>query len=155
MNKRQNQLWLRQLDEKLLALASLKSVPPPRKGWISEIRRALGMSAAQLAHRLGVSRPAVSQHEKAEVDGGITLNSLRKMASALECDLVYALVPQAQLEDVVREQARRVAVRMHASVAHSMQLEKQDVPQEETARQIEDLAQQLTVERPRSLWDEH
>ena len=150
----QDQLKLRHLSAKLTPLASLRGVHPPRQGWISEIRRALGMSATQLASRLNVSRPAVSQYEKREVDGSITLQTLRNAASALECELVYALVPRTRLEDMLEKQARRVATQMVLRAAHSMRLEQQDVSKRETAKQIEDLTQQLLLERPRSLWDE-
>jgi predicted DNA-binding mobile mystery protein A len=112
------------------------------------------MSAAQLASRLNVSRPAVSQYEKGEVDGSITLQTLRNAASALGCELVYALVPRTQLEDMLEKQARRVATQIVQRAAHSMHLEQQDVSKRETAKQIEDLTQQLLLERPRSLWDE-
>lgn len=147
-------LKLRQLSKKLMRLDSLRSMPPPRKGWISEIRRALGMSAEQLARRLNVSQPAVSQYEKGEADNSITLQTLRNVASALECDLAYALVPRMKLEDMLETQARRIAMKMMERVSHTMRLEQQGVSQEETDRQIADLTQQLLADRPRSLWDE-
>ena len=147
-------LKLRQLNAKIQRLTSLTNLKPPAKGWISEVRRALGMSARQLATRLGVSQPAVSQFEKGEIDGTITLESLRKAAAALECDLVYALVPRDSLEDIRERQAHGVATRMVERVAHSMRLEKQDVSEEATAKQIDELAQQLLAGPARSLWDE-
>ena len=154
MHFQRDQLKLRHLSAKLTPLASLRGAHPPRQGWISEIRRALGMSAAQLARRLNVSRPAVSQYEKGEVDGSLTLQTLRTAASALGCELVYALVHRTRLEDMLEKQARRVATQMVLRAAHSMRLEQQDVSKRETAKQLEDLTLQLLLERPRSLWDE-
>ena len=153
MSLQRDRLQTRQLSRKLAMFDDLKSMPPPSKGWISEIRRALGMSARQLAARLSVSQPAVSQYETGEVSGTITLETLEKAAAALGCHLVYALVPPVSLEDLLHRQARRVATKMIERTAHSMHLEQQDVSEEETKKQIEDLTQQLLADRPRTLWD--
>ncbi len=148
------QLRVRQLSAKLKPFADLKGVQPPRKGWIRTIRSVLGMSGSQLARRLAVSQPAVSQFEKAESDGSISLDTLHKVAAALECELVYALVPRAPLEEILETRAREVAARIVSRVSHSMRLERQEVSSEEEHKQIEELAGQLLVEQSRSLWDE-
>jgi predicted DNA-binding mobile mystery protein A len=145
-------LKLRQLSTKLGQMASLRDLSTPAKGWISEIRRALGMSTRQLAQRLDMSQPAVSQAEKAEVEGRITLGTLGEAAVALDCELVYALVPRVSLEEIRERQARRIATRRVETVAHSMRLERQAVSEEETVKQIEDLARELLASR--RLWDE-
>jgi predicted DNA-binding mobile mystery protein A len=67
----------------------------PPVGWIRTMREALGVSAGELGRVLGVSRQLPLQFEKAEADDSITLKSLRNVAHALGCDLVYALVPRA------------------------------------------------------------
>jgi hypothetical protein len=43
------------------------------------------------------------------VDGSIRLSTLRRVAAALNCELLYAFVPNEPLEDMVRRQARRKA----------------------------------------------
>jgi len=148
-----DQLRLRQLNRKLGALRG-HQIRTPSKGWIREIRTALGMSASQLARRLGVSQPAVAQYEKNEVSGAITLGTLSKTAEALECELVYALVPRADLGEIREQQAQRVAERVLRSVSRSMDLENQPVSNEEIERQVRDLARQILGEQPRSLWNE-
>ena len=50
---------------------------------IQEERLVQGLTQADLARRLGVSASAVSQAEKAEADGTITLNTLARFLSAL------------------------------------------------------------------------
>ena len=149
-----DQLRLRQIDRKLDRIRDIRDLSRPEKGWISEIRRALGMTGAQLARRMGVSKSAVHQYERGEVNGTITLETLRKTAAALECDLVYALVPRTGLAEVRQRRARHVAERLVARVAHSMRLELQDVSDAEDGEQIEDLAREILQQRPRSLWDE-
>jgi len=60
----------------------------------SGYREAIGVSSGELAQRMGTSRQLWLQQEKAEAEGRITLRSLRTLANALDCDLVYALVPE-------------------------------------------------------------
>jgi predicted DNA-binding mobile mystery protein A len=147
-------LRIRQLDKKLDTIRALKNLQIPTTGWIREIRQALGMSGVQLAKRLGVSNVAVHQYEKGEVEGTITLETLRKAASALECDLQYALVPRARLQEIRERQARLAAARIVGRVGHSMRLEDQGVSAEEHARQVEDVVRDLLEGKPRSMWDE-
>lgn len=149
-----NQLKIRQLDRKLRAFGELAQLHIPSKGWISEIRRALGMTASQLGQRLKVSQPAVTQNEKSEVSGAITIGTLRSVAAALECELVYALVPKTGLEEIRERQARRIALHAVNVTAHSMDLERQQVSAEEIEQQVKDLIKQILEENPKSLWNE-
>ena len=59
------------------------------------MREAAAISAGELGRMMGVSRQLPLQFEKAEADDSITLRSLRTVADALDCDLVYALVPRS------------------------------------------------------------
>ena len=84
--------------------------PRPQKGWIRAVRESAGISAGELGRILGVSRQLPLQFEKAEADDTITLKSLRNVANALGCDLVYALVPKpGRVPDEIadREQVRK------------------------------------------------
>jgi predicted DNA-binding mobile mystery protein A len=121
-------LRLRQLDRALNPYRVAQSVPRPPKGWARAIREAAGLSAADVADRLGVSRQLPLQLEKAEAEDRITLKSLRNLAHALDCDLVYALVPRAgSMEGMVEDRIRTEARGQLASVEHSMALEDQAV----------------------------
>jgi len=84
--------------------------PLPPEGWIATARKALGMSGAQLAKRLGVTRARVSQAERAEPSGSITLKTMRATAEAMGCRFVYAIVPEDRIEDVIAAQARKKAI---------------------------------------------
>ena len=124
---------------------------PPVYGWIKAIREALGMSSAQLAKRLKVKQPSLSAIEQSELKGTIQLATLRRVAAALDCTLVYALVPNKPLDEMVKEQARIVARRRLRAVEHSMLLEQQQVARESFESRIDALAAETS---PRSLWDE-
>lgn len=147
------QLKLRQLNRQLAVLRD-NVLLPPRGGWIREIRESLGMSLSQLAKRLGVSQQAVTQYQKNEASGSITLATLRKTAAALECELVYALVPKADITELRERRAYEVANRVLGRVAQSMVLENQGVSEQEIEQQAQDLARQILEEQPRHLWDD-
>jgi predicted DNA-binding mobile mystery protein A len=115
------------LDARLGQLGAPARYQPPHRGWIRAIRDALGMSAADLGRRLGVTGPAVSALERSEQDGTARLDTLRRAAAAMDCTLVYALIPNHQLEESVRARAELVARRQLQSVATTMALEDQAV----------------------------
>lgn len=107
------------------------------------------MSVTDFAGRLGVSRQRVSQIEAAEVEGSATLVTLRRAAEALDCTLVYALVPNESLEQIVRRRARQVAARDVRRVQHTMLLEDQAHPDDED-RLVSELADDMQASR--RLW---
>ncbi len=63
------------------------------------------MTAAQLGSRIGVSQQRALAMEGAETRGSLTLASLARAAEALDCRLVYALVPRRSLDNLVEERA--------------------------------------------------
>ena len=67
------------------------------------------MSTAQLAKRLGIRQPSLVALEQSEAKGTIELATLRRVAEALDCTLVYALVPNKPLETTLRDRARAFA----------------------------------------------
>jgi predicted DNA-binding mobile mystery protein A len=121
-------LRLRQLERALEPFLAAKSSPRPRKGWIRAIREATGVPLRQLSQRLHKSMPLVNYLEKSEADHRITLGSLRDMADALGCQLVYALVPKSgSIQELGEERARTKASESVRAVEHSMALEDQAV----------------------------
>ena len=120
------ELRVKQLERTLAPFQAAASNPRPPKGWIRAIREAVGLSSGDLAKRLGTSRQLVIQQEKAESEDRITLKSLRDLAHALDCDLVYALVPRSgSLGTLTGARARAKAATNVLGVEHSMALEGQ------------------------------
>jgi predicted DNA-binding mobile mystery protein A len=76
------------------------------------------MSSTELATRMGVGQSTISGLENSEIRGTIKLDTLRRAAAALDCDVIYYLAPRTSLEDVVRLQARRKA---HEQLAREAQ----------------------------------
>jgi predicted DNA-binding mobile mystery protein A len=121
------ELRVKQLDRVIAEFESAGKSARPRSGWLKTIRQALGLSLSDLANRLGVSRQLPQQFEKAEAEDRITLKSLRAAANALDCDLVYALVPRGGSLQRLKDQYLRIAAQNRVrAVEHSMALENQD-----------------------------
>ena len=140
------------LDARLDAVRAIAGQPRPPGGWLRTIRHALGMSGRELADRLGVSQQTIPDIERSEQAQTIKLETLRRAANALDCDLVYVLVPRRSLNDTVWEQARRKATQHLQPLAHHSRLEDQSVTADDATAQIDELAAQL-VDR-RGLWSE-
>ncbi len=88
-------------------------------------RRAQWMTGTQLGARIGVRPQTVEAIEKSEAAQARSNNTLRRAAEALDCTLVYALVPNSSLEAVIEARARKIATRELQRVAHTMRLEAQ------------------------------
>ncbi|HLZ06646.1 MAG TPA: mobile mystery protein A [Bradyrhizobium sp.] len=140
------------LDERLAPLKPSERFRAPPKGWVRAIRDALGMSGVQYARRLRVRPPSVAALEASEENGTIQLKTLRRAAEALDCTLVYALVPNDSLEGAVRVRARKIALRDLGRVAHTMKLEAQETPDGATDERLEAYIRDRVKER--DLWDE-
>lgn len=146
-------LKLEQTDRLLRPWQRLKDATIPRDGWIRTVREALGMTTVQLAARLRVTQQAVAEFEKSEAAGKMTLESLNKLANALGCKLVYAIIPDKPLAEIRHDRAVAKAQALLKTVSHSMQLEAQGVGKNEERRQLNRLVDELLRGSPRKLWD--
>lgn len=142
-----------QIEQVLRAWRKLPQTGIPRGSWIRTLRSALGMSSAQLGKRMKVSPQFVRKLEKGEAAGTVTLASLRRAAEAMECKVLYALVPEKYLEETRRERALHLANALRNHAAHSMKLENQGVSTRQSDRQRKLLAEALLRDSPRKLWD--
>ncbi|TPG17511.1 mobile mystery protein A [Sphingomonas koreensis] len=153
IKERQAELARKNLENKL-AIYRGEGLVRPRGGWVRALRDALGMTSRQLARRMGVSQSRVVALEKAEVSGSTTLKSLRDAAEALDCHVVYALVPKMPLNDLVRDRARQKAHGQHAQIAQGMLLENQALTVPQTREEIDRLTDEILAEPLRYLWED-
>ena len=153
MSPDQAHLARKNLDRRLSAWRSELGLVPSG-GWIRAIRDALGMTAEQLARRMGVVQSRVSTLEKAERTGTPSLKSLRQAAEAMDCVLVYAIVPRTSLDQIVREQAMKKAEGELARHHHTMRLENQAMDKRDIAAERERLASEMLTGSLRRIWDE-
>lgn len=157
--KRSTILTQRKIVEKRLKdWAVLGTSLRPPAGWIKAIRGALGMTTQQLADRMGSDQSGVVRIETREAEGKVTLETLEKAARAMNCKLVYALVPDQKysgsVEEIVKERAIILAQSLLASAGHSMALEAQRVAKDETDEQVMRLAREFLQEGDSRLWRE-
>jgi transcriptional regulator with XRE-family HTH domain len=85
---------LEKLDSDLrwFRLAGRKT--PEHKGWLREIRLAVGIPATEVAAKAGISRSEVFRGEEREMEQRITLATLERLAAAMDCRVVYAVIPK-------------------------------------------------------------
>lgn len=143
MSSEFNQLRIEQLQTAVNAYGILLTKRAPSRGWLKEIREALGRTERQQAARLGITGSTLHKSEQAEADERISMGQLRKLADGLDCELVYALVPRKPLPDVVQDRATQLAKEEVHGVAHTMGLEDQRPTdariQKQVARRADDL----------------
>lgn len=154
MRAKYKKLTTKQLDEAVSGLKPLKAVAVPPKGWVRAIRDAMGMSARQLAKRMGVQQQRIVRIEQDEKQGRVTLKTMQSVAEALDCEFVYGFVPKESLEHAIRNQARRVAAKRMSRSNQMMRLEAQELKPDEKKQVLDELADEIFNEMPRNLWDE-
>jgi predicted DNA-binding mobile mystery protein A len=124
----------------------------PQRGWIKAIREGLGMTSAQLATRMGIRQPSVAELEKSEAEKRITLASLERVAEALDCRLVYMLVPNQPLSERLTKRANEMAEEQLAAVNQTMKLEKQSVANVRQRETLKSRIIQTLLDKPSRLW---
>lgn len=151
--KDKDALRLRQLEETFRPLRELGDVTRPSGGWVRAVREGLGMTNVQLTKRLKKRAPqSIEDMQKSELTETIQLKTLRRLAGALGCRLVYAIVPPLPLDQIRRNRARVIAERLVKQTSHSMRLEAQGVSQEEEQRELESLIDKILADNPKILW---
>jgi predicted DNA-binding mobile mystery protein A len=139
----------RRLDQRLAGLQEVFGAPPPM-GWVSAVRRALGMSIVDLATRLGLSASRVKQLERAEREGSIRLSQLRRLAGALNCEFHYVVLPSESLEKMVQRQAATKAAMLARRGSFDCPDEDRTLVVEALSEEFEALVHDL-IDR-RGLW---
>jgi predicted DNA-binding mobile mystery protein A len=132
--------------------AHLSALHTPPEGWLRTVRKALGMSGAQLAEKMAVTRARVAQAEHAELTGAATLKSMQIAAEAMGCRFVYAVAPKTTLEDLIDSQARKKASTLVQTANTHMAFENQNLPDEKIEAEVERLARELARELPSDFW---
>ena len=153
MNRDQKGLRIAQLERIMESFISAKKYPLPGEGWIHAIREALGMSLKQLGNRLKLTPQGAKDIERREKEGSLTLQRLREVATALDMQLVYGLVPKDQtLEKMIEKRAYELAREIVLKTSHTMHLENQGLDETAIRKAIESRAKKIMDELPKNLW---
>lgn len=89
--------------------------------------------------------------ERREVDGAVTLATLRDAARAMGGELYYVVVPVRPIQETLEARAARVAGFMAGQVNHSMRMEDQQTGTAEQRDRREELRLNL-LKTPSLLW---
>jgi len=154
MKSEERLLARKNIDKRLNMLRNMEGFARPPRGWIKAIRESLGMTAAQFGSRMGVSQPRSLEIEKNEAKGTLTLDTLDRAAQALNCRLVYALIPNNPLEDMIETRGRSLAKKRLSHTTHSMSLEDQAVNADDEKEALEKLVRQLAEKSGSELWED-
>lgn len=140
----------KQVSRRLEEMKEISSKAQGIQSWIDYVRAGLGMTLAQLAQRVGVSQATLSGSIKSEKEGRITINKLKDIANAMECELVYGFVPKKKIEDIIRDQAVRKTMSLMKETETHMSLEDQKVKISKEER-LNDLVEERIYSK--YLWD--
>ncbi len=96
------------LESYLRPLRRARQARRPSEGWLRAMRQATGIPVRDIAEYMEFTPKMVFQMERSEQENTITLERLGKMARAMQCDLVYGIVPwQRSIEDRAMELVER------------------------------------------------
>ncbi|MBL1320800.1 MAG: mobile mystery protein A [Methylophaga sp.] len=126
----------------------------PQEGWIRTVRKALGMSGSQLARRLGRTRAAVSNMERAELSGSVSIKNMQQMAKAMNCRFVYAIIPEVSIENLIQNRAKEKAITIVAKANSHMALEAQALDKERIEFEVNRIKNIFINDPSTDLWND-
>ena len=141
-------LQIRALDKKTSGLKSANNIIPRGSGWINTVREAIGMTARQLAVRLGVTQPRITKMESNE--NNLKLSTIKKIAEAMNCEFVYYFKPQTTFQNLVETQEKKKAAEILGTVNINMALEAQEISADDASK---DFATDLINTKIKQIWD--
>lgn len=134
----------------------------PKEGWITTMRKALGMSGPQLAKRADLTKAAIYQAERKELAGEITIKQMVKLASHLNGKFVYAIIPDdehidldsdATIDGLLKAQALLKANAIVGRSSDHMALELQSLSRNLNEDAVSELADRLKREQASDFWN--
>ena len=127
------------------------NIQPPLMGWFHAIRHAFEMPLKTMAKKLGQTIQGAKDLELREANGSVTLRTLREAAEAMDCSLIYFIVPKEPLDVMLDSVAQMLADKMTRNVSTSMTLEGQ-----QTTHVEQDEARRILVSKlkddPKRIW---
>ncbi|AMJ59442.1 hypothetical protein AXW83_03210 [Bosea sp. PAMC 26642] len=77
---------------------SAERLRPPAEGYIRWVREGRGQTRETTAEKMEVTPQSLAGMEETEADGRIGIDTLRRAAQALNCTVVYAVIPNEVFE---------------------------------------------------------
>jgi predicted DNA-binding mobile mystery protein A len=124
------------------------------EGWIKLMRQAFGMSGAQLGRKMGVTRALISNTEKAETEGRVTIKKMQEFANAMDCEFVYCMIPRGDIQSILKQRAVQKAQAIALRTNKHMGLEGQALSNKNVEIEIERLATEFLKNESSDLWND-
>ena len=95
----------RKLDVELKPFRQAGLDKHPTEGILRAVRKALRIRSHEIAEKMGHARSVVFAIENRELKGTLTLRAMDRMADAMDCKVVYSVVPKGgrTLEELYEE----------------------------------------------------
>ena len=152
LNKKSQHKQRQILDQRV---KNLPPKSPTKNDWINAVRNSLGITTRQLATLMKVGQNSITQLEVGEKKQSISLKNLVKAAEAMDCEVIYMIVPKAphrSFSELLEKRAYDLALKISKGISHSMNLEQQKVSDNVTQNQIKDLALELKQNLDPRIW---
>ena len=94
MREEQRALARRRLDRELRFYRQADKEKYPTPELLRIVRQALGLKVAEVARGARVNRSVIFRLEESERRGTISLRAMARMAEAMGCKVVYAVIPK-------------------------------------------------------------
>ena len=107
MRGRERELTRRRLDKELKYYRWAGREKNPTSGLLRAVRHALGVPVAEILREIEVSPSVFFRLEQSEERGTISVNGLDRVAQAMGCKLIYAIVRRSggTLENLADDRA--------------------------------------------------
>jgi len=143
-------LKLKQLEE---SIKEKMPIPVEKLGQrLKDIREALGITQKQLAKRLKVKQPLIARIEKNV--RSCSLETVSKIAGALECEFMGVIASNASLEDIIKERAEIAAKKLLERTFSNMAMEKQMPTADAYKYQFRRYVENFTTHPGPALWED-
>lgn len=94
MREKDRKLERMRLDEEMKPFRVAVREANPTDGLLRAVRQTVGIPLAEVAANMGVVMSTVTDLERRELEGTITLRSMARLAEAMGCKVVYGVVPK-------------------------------------------------------------
>ncbi len=81
------------LDEEMLPFRRAGMDKNYTRGLLRAVRKVLGVPVKEIAEKLGMERSGIYEIEERELKGKVGLLTMDRLAGAMDCKVVYGIVP--------------------------------------------------------------
>ena len=143
-------LKLQQIAE---SIAKREPVPIEKLGQrIKDIREVLGMTQAQMAKRLKMKQPSLSEIED-KIENS-KLSTVLKVIKAIDCEFMGVIASKRSIKKMLAERAEKVAKRIVDRTFANMAMEKQAPGKEAYQNELKRVTEELLTKPGPELWED-